>query len=498
MSYSKMLEEFKELITSVEYYNYTLNSLVYWDKITCMPKNAIEYRSKIMAFLANKQYMILSSEKFEKYIKYFDGNKHNDYITNIMVERIKQNSVAVKAIPEQEYIDYIGLIAMAEQVWEEAKENDDYEKLKPYLEKITGEFRKFAEYWTYEKEPYDALLNYYVEGYTSEKVDEMISVIKPVIIEIMKEREAAEKSLKLIEPIKGISAEKQLELWKLILSEIGFDFDAGRVDIGGHTTILASHPDDVRVVNSYSDDDLCVGIFNVLHSGGKGVYQQHIDRKLLGTLLADPPSCAIKEAVGRFYENIIGKSRGFWDRLFPKAVEIIPELGEVGLDNFYNYINRCEPSAIRISADELTYLLHIIIRYELERGLIDGTYNVDTVRKAWNEKYKSYLGVEIKNDREGILQDIHWSSGYFGYFPTYLLSNFAAAQLAGAIEKEYGELNELIREGGMDKITDWMSKNIYVWGYIYNSYELVENACKEEINPDYYTGYLRKKFSAVL
>lgn len=495
--YSAMLEEFRELAKSIEYYKYTLNSLIYWDKITYMPKKGIEFRSQVMSFMADMQYKILSSDRFAACTRYFDGNKKNDALINAMVRRVKENLEPVQRIPEKEYRQYIRTIALAEQIWEEAREKNDYGRLEPYLKEIINAFKKFAMYWGYEEEPYDALLNYYVEGYNTAEIEKMVNILKPELVKLLEERKKRDQRQKEIAPIRGISKEKQEELWKLLLEEIGFDFQAGRVDIGAQATILANSPDDVRIVNYYSMEDLSVGIFNVLHSGGRGVYQQKIDKNLLGTLTAEVPSLVMEEAVGRFYENIIGKSRSFWERIFPKVIEIIPQLNEIGIEDFYRYINRLNLNSARISANEYVYLIHIIIIYEIERGLINENYATKRLNEVWNQKYNEYLGLDILSDAEGILQDIHWSAGYFAYFPTHIVANLAAAQFANTIERQFGFFEDLILEDGLEKITKWMAENIYRWGAVYSFDELVQRATGEAVHPEYYLKYLRNKLNGI-
>lgn len=496
MTYEANLREFKELISKIEYIKYTMNSLIYWDKITYMPKDGIEYRSKVMSFMASEQYKLLAGNRFNDLLKFFDGHKENDVVTESMVKRIKRNSVYVSKIPEKEYQDYIELIAVAEQVWEEAKDAADFKVFQPYLEAIVETFIRFAEYWGYEEDPYDALLGYHEENLTVRKVDALTAEMKSFLIEFNREiqkNDIRRKSVKL-PPIEG---SRQQALWKVMLSELGFQFSAGRVDIGAHPTILANSPADVRIVNSYHEEDLKTGIFNVLHEGGRGIYQQSISKELLGTFLAEASSFALEEAVGRLYENVIGRNKGFWSYFESKLKRLIPELEMVNLQGIYEDVNRLQPSLIRLDADELTYTLHIIIRYELEKDLINGRIKVCDLPALWNERYEKYLGIRPTNDREGILQDIHWAAGYIGYFPLYFVSNIAATQLTASIEREHGSFDLLLAGGHFDQIHRWLAEHIFQYGAVYSFDQLMEAATKEPLNPQYYIDYLRKKYSEV-
>lgn len=490
----EILMEFKKLLSKIEYLKYTLNSLLYWDKITYMPQNAIEYRNEVMSYIGETLHELLSSEELQYYVRYYDGNKTDNKLINATIRNICQIQQPITDIPENEYIDYIRLLGASEKIWNESRAENQYEKIRPYFEQIFNNFRNFSEYWGYTNEPYDALIKYYVEGYTVQDMDNMVEGLKQPLLNILEQRLEIQKNLHCQRTLKGISKEKQLRLWELILKEIGFDFNAGRVDIGSYTTILANSPDDVRIVAEFSENDFLVGVFNILHSGGKAIYHQNIDKSLLGTLLAEPPSFVMEEAIGRFYENIIGRSKGFWERIFPKAREFIPELKEIDIEDFYQMINYCEPSCIRMNADEITFLIHIIIRYEIEKGIFRGDYEVCDLEDIWKFKYKEYLNVEPQNVKEGVLQDIHWAAGYIGYFPTYILSNIAAAQFAYAIKSEGKDIEQLIIEGGIEKINQWMYKNIFKWGAVYDFHELIKNVCNEDLNVNYYLSYLREKF----
>ena len=493
------LAELRSIIEKIEYLKYTTNSLIYWDKITYMPKSAIGYRSKVMSFLAGEQYKLLADSEFQRLVQYFDHNRHNDFITNAMIRKLTASAENIRKIPEHEYQQYIELIAVSEQIWTEAKEKHAFDVFQPYLKKIFETFRQFAEYWGYQNNPYDALLEYYVEGLTVDTMDAMVSEIKPVLITLLNLIAEKKQEGEVPKPIQlgSVSKERQQAVWTMILEKIGFCFDSGRIDIGSHPTILASSPDDVRVVNTFSEHELWGGIFNILHCGGRGLYQQSISKQLLGTLLAEVPSFAMEEAIGRLYENIIGRSKGFWQFIYEPLTEIVPELKAYTPQEIYEAVNDAYPSLIRLEADELTYLLHIMIRYELEKEIIGGTLNVDDLPEAWKRKYEESLGIVPQNDAEGVLQDIHWAAGYVGYFPSYFFANIAAAQLWASMNEQIGDINERMAGGRFEEIHNWLSQNIYRHGSLYSSHELIERACGRPLASSDYIAYLRNKFSEV-
>lgn len=495
VSYEAKLQRFQELVRRIEYYQYTLKSLIYWDKITYMPPEGIDYRSKVMAFLADEQYKLLSGREFCSYVRYFDQHNKNNDITSAMLHRIQRSSAYVNKIPEEEYQAYIELIAVSEQVWDRARLTADFGLFQPYLEKIVETFRRFAACWGYEKSPYDALLGYYEEELTCAGLDQSVEDLKDFLIFAVQKIQTC--GIRAVPPLPPVSAGSQRQVWKMLLQGIGFDLNAGRIDLGSHTTILANSPSDVRIVNSYNERDFIAGLFNTLHSGGKGIYQQSIDKDLLGTFLAEAPSFTMEESIGRLYENIIGRSRGFCRQFWPKILGLVPELKFFSGEDIFRRVNMIHPSPLRAEADELTYLLHIIIRYELERDLIEGALEVEDLPRRWNEKYQAYLGVCPKNNGEGVLQDIHWAAGYMGYFPTYFVANLMSAQIVSALERTHGPLDELVDRGNFAAISRWLSEHIFRCGARYSTRELLERATGESLEPNYYKDYLRKKFSGV-
>lgn len=495
VSYEAKLQRFQDLVRRVEYYQYTLKSLIYWDKITYMPPAGIDYRSKVMAFLADEQYQLLSGREFGSYVRYFDHHERNNDVTSAMLHRIRRSSAYVNRIPEEEYRDYIELIAVSEQIWDRARLTADFAMFQPYLKRIVETFRRFAACWGYEKSPYDALLGYYEEGLTCEGLDRSVEGLKDFLVSAAQRIRA--RGLRPFPPLPPVGGECQRQVWNMLLQGIGFDLNAGRIDLGSHTTVLANSPADVRIVNSYNERDFGAGLFNTLHSGGKGIYQQSIDPELLGTFLAEAPSFTMEESIGRLYENIIGRSRGFFEQFWPRISSLVPELKFFTAEDIFRRANALHPSPLRAEADELTYLLHVIIRYELERDLIEGSLEVEDLPGRWREKYQAYLGVCPKNDAEGVLQDIHWAAGYMGYFPTYFVANLMSAQIASALERELGPLDELAGRGDLTAVSRWLGEHIFRYGARYSTRELLERATGEPLEPHYYQDYLRKKFSGV-
>ena len=254
---------------------------------------------------------------------------------------------------------------------------------------------------------------------------------------------------------------------------------------------------DIRITTNYNKRELTDSIFSCIHEGGHGIYEQDIPDNLEGTPLASSLYMSIHESQSRFYENIIGRSKEFWSFFFPFAKYEFESLREKTLEEFYEAINTVTPSLIRTESDELTYNLHIIIRYEIEKDLINDRLNIDDVKYAWNKKYKDYLGVSPKNDSEGILQDMHWSDGSFGYFPSYALGNLYGAQMLHKMKKDYKNFYEDLRIGDFSKVHSWLNGNVHKYGALYTPSELIKNITGEELNSKYFLEYLNDKYSKI-
>lgn len=493
------IEKIKEHVRKIEYLRYTNNNLLYWDKISKMPPKGIDFRIEVMSYLAGELHKLSEDKEFLDLVNYFEEKDSEELDIEIcsMIRKIKRNYDYVSKIPVDEYKDYIRLITGAEEVWSICKRENDFETIEPYLEKIVNHIRNFAEYWGYEDEPYDAFLDYYETGVTVKTVDTMFVELRDFIVELLKKIKSSDVKIKK-DIFKGdFNKDEQSKMTIDILNRIGFDFEAGRVDEGEHPTILTNSNKDVRIITSYDEKDFRPAFTTALHEGGQALYEQGISSDLYGTLLAESSSMVFLEAIARFYENIFGKSKEFWNFYYPIMQDYFPSLKNISLDSFYKAINSVEPSFVRMDADELTYNLHIIIRYEIEKDLINGKLRVKDIPNVWNKKYKDYLGIQPPDNSLGVLQDVHWFSGYFGYFPSYVLGNFYAAQIYLTLKREIQNYEEIIKSGDWKEINEWLKEKIYNHGAIYNSQELIYLVTDENLKSEYFINYLKDKYKAV-
>lgn len=499
LSDEKKLSKIKEHVKKIEYLKFTNNNLLYWDKITNMPKKSIEFRSEVMSFLAGELHKLSEDKEFIYLVNYFEDKDPSelDITTNSMIRRIKRNHEYISRIPQEEYKDYIQLITHTEEIWSSCKKNNDFDTAIPYLEKIVNHFKNFTEYWGYEENPYDALLSFYETGVTVNIIDPMFNQLRDFIIELLDKIKTSNVEIKK-DIFKGkFKKENQSKMTRDILNRIGFDFNAGRLDEGEHPTILSNFNKDVRIITSYDESNFMPAFTTALHAGGQALYEQGISSDLYGSLLAEPSSMIILETIGRFYENILGKDKNFWDFYYPIMKEYFSPLKNVSKDSFFKAINNVESSFIRMDADELTYNLHIIIRYEIEKDLINNKLKVKDIPTVWNQKFKDYFGIEPPSDSLGVLQDVHWFSGYFGYFPSYILGNFHAAQIYYTLKREKPDYDDIVASGNWKEINEWFKEKIFMHGAIYEPQELMYIVTDENLKVKYFINYLEEKYKTV-
>ena len=493
----KKLIEVKEHITKIEELN-KLSALVYWDMKISMPKKSLEQRSNTLGYLSGEVFKLSTGLEVKGFIEYFMPIiKELSLIDKAMIRKLKKDYDETKKIPEQRYKEFTIATSLSEAAWEEAREKDDFKIFEPHLEKMVEFQREFADYYGYKENKYDALLDKYEEGMTIRKLDKIFEELKEGILNILEYIKKSDKKINkdFLEDKFKIKRQKKLSLF--LLNKIKFDMEAGRLDETTHPFTLDIGNKDVRITTHYNKKDLLSNVFSVIHEGGHGLYEQHISDELIGTGLEHGASMGIHESQSRLYENIIGRSKEFLKVILPFIKEEFPSLKNVKLDKFYEAVNYVKPSLIRTEADELTYSLHVIIRYEIEKQLINGDIEVKDLPRIWREKYIEYLGVEPKTDSEGVLQDMHWSAGNFGYFPSYALGNIYRGQfLYKILEENKDAINNLV-DGDLSYINNWLSDNIHKHGAIYTPEELVKKVTGEEISTKYFLRYLEEKYKSI-
>jgi len=472
-------------------------SLISVDAETVAPAASAEGRGHTLGVLSGMEYAIISDPANAELLSYLESAvPEEDIVLRRETEMMRKSVDRISRIPAEEYIAYVQMINDAQNVWHAAKSADDFSTFAPYLEKIVAYNQKFASYYNPNIPAYDALLNEYEEGMTMETLDAFFAALREDIVPLLAKVCAAE-------PIddaflhRTYPVEIQRVFSDYLMETMGIDRSRCVIGETEHPFTANFNNKDVRITTHYYDDHLGSSMYSVIHEGGHALYELGCADAYNHTVLSGGVSMGIHESQSRFYENCIGRSREFILHVFPKIKELFPEqLSDVDAEQFYRAVNAAAPSLIRTEADELTYALHIMVRYELEKQLISGTLSVQDVPAAWNALYKEYLGIDVPNDREGCLQDTHWSGGMIGYFPSYALGSAYAAQMLHCMENEMPDFWDRIAAGDLSAATEWLREHIHQHACLYRPGKLFTDACGT-FDASHYSAYLRKKFSAL-
>jgi len=496
----KLENEFLQYVHKMTAYNEAVG-LMYWDLRTGAPKKGVQQRSEVIGQLSSEAFKMSTSEDMATYIEKLLNKEAESYISEMTKKSLlecKKQFDLNKKIPVEEYKEYVVLQSQAESVWEQAKNENNFELFRPYLERLVAKTKQFLEYWGYEGNKYNKLLDMYEPGMTVEILDQVFTEVRNGIVDLLKKIEQSPSKPKTDFLYHHFPKDKQRDFSLEILKQMGYDFEAGRLDETVHPFAIGLSPGDVRVTTKYDEKDFRVAVFGTIHEGGHALYEQNISEELTGTPLAGGTSMGIHESQSLFFENFVGRSLPFWKKNYELLRSYASgQFDEVTLEEFYKAINESKPSLIRIEADELTYPLHIIIRYEIEKGLFNDEIEVKDLPEIWNAKYEEYLGVRPDSDSNGVLQDVHWSGGSFGYFPSYALGYMYAAQFKHAMLKELPNFDQLLEEGNIAPIKEWMTKHIHQYGKTKKPLDILKDATGEGLNAKYLLQYLTDKFSQV-
>ncbi|WP_026476902.1 carboxypeptidase M32 [Alkaliphilus transvaalensis] len=475
--------------------------LMSWDLHTNAPKGAVEGRSQVIGTMASEMLKISTSPEMENLLNELLQEENFQQLPEIIkksvVEEHKQFS-RNKKIPQEKFMAYKILTSKAQAVWQEAKGKNDFNLFLPYLEEIIQYNRQMVELWGYQEHPYDALLDQYEPGMTVKILDEIFSYLKEETIKLLDKINESSNTPDISMFNNTFDIEKQKQISLRILHLMGYDFNRGRMDVSAHPFTIGLNLGDVRVTTNFAEDSFQSAFYASIHEGGHGIYNQNLPIELRDTNLCKGTSTGIHESQSRYWENVVGRSKGFWKFFEEEVKETFPQqFKKVTTDEIYRAINVIQPSLVRIFADEVTYNLHIIVRYELEKDLISGKIQVKDLPTLWNNKMEEYLGIRPEKDSEGVLQDMHWSGGMLGYFPTYSLGNIYAAQFTNQMKKDLANYHNLVETGDFKEILKWLKDNIHCYGRLLEPSELVEKVTGEGINPKHLIQYLKEKYSEI-
>ncbi len=466
-----------------------------WDQQTYMPKEGSAARGEHVGRLSRMAHEIFTSDQTASLIQTAKSNLNGEMDDQALLRVVTRDFDLATKLPADLVAEKVKLGSDSQDVWVEARANNDFGKFAPYLERMIDVVRREAEFLGYKEHIYDALLDQYEEGATAAEVRTMFDAIRGPQVDLVKQiQDQPEIDDSWLYGEWEVA--KQQRFTEMLVKAIGFDFNRGRQDTAPHPFCTNFSMNDVRLTTRFKSY-LGSAIFGSLHEAGHGMYEQgspeHFDR----TPLCGGVSLGVHESQSRTWENIVGRSRAFWEHFYPMLQAEFPSLANRSLDEFYRAINKVKPSLIRVEADELTYNLHIMVRFELECALLEGTLAVKDLPEAWNEKYREYLGIVPPSDSDGCLQDVHWSAGLIGYFPTYSMGNLLSYQIWNVLKSEVGDVDALMSRGDFKPILQWLQQKVYSQGKRYAPKELIQRVTGKPMQAGDYLAGLGEKYRGV-
>jgi carboxypeptidase Taq len=492
----KKLNEYDSELTALKQIMYLLE----WDQSTVMPKKGIEGRSLQLSILSRRHHEMLVSSDFVQSVNALSKKNVMESLKPLERDKVRRYQRAIERrirVPSSHVVEFAKLTSEAQHKWEIAKKSSDYSIFKPYLKRIIEMKRKEANYINPSVHPYEVLLDEYEEGMKIERVREEFSKLEEGLKGIRRRISNSKKNMIVQEQYKKIIKTKmpQEDLRKIntdIANMILEDKERYNFFESEHPFTASIGHDDARITTSYNG--LLFSMGATIHEAGHALYELSFDKKIRGTILADAPSLGLHESQSRYWENHVGATIQFWKKnygLIRKYME------GMGVNDFYSGMNHSQPNLIRVKSDEVTYPLHIIIRFQIELGLIEGTISVNELPRIWNDKYKELIGATPRNDSEGLLQDVHWSMGAIGYFPTYAIGTMYSAILDDKMRGQIEGYDSLIGNNDFLQIKDWLKRNIHVHGSRYNAEDIIFKATGSRLQSDTLISYLEKKYGGI-
>jgi len=472
-------------------------ALAAWDQRTHMPDKGAEARAKVLGRLERMAFERTISDRMGELLARAEAEAQGaSVVDQALVREWKRRYTRYKAVPPDFYQKFVETCTRAEVVWEKAKAASDFPMFRPHLAEVVDMVRELARFIGYKDSPYNALVEEFEPGMTADKLRQVLGGLREELVPFLKELTDRGRPPEPLPPGK-FPVESQRALCREALQAIGYDFAAGRLDDSVHPFTIGIGPGDTRVTNRYREDDPLPALFGALHEGGHALYDQGIAPELAWSGLDGGASFGIHESQSRFWENQIGRSLAFWRFFRSKVVRRFRSLAKLTAEDFWRAANHAQPGFIRVDADEVTYNLHICLRFELELDLIEGRLKVEDLPEQWNRAMKDYLGIVPPDDRRGVLQDVHWSGGSFGYFPSYTLGNLYAAQFTHAAIQDIPEFWDLATSGNFTPILTWLRAKIHRHGRVYLPEDLARAVTGQGLSPRPFLQYVKEKYRAV-
>ncbi len=456
------------------------SALLSWDEQTLMPSGGVELRADQLGLLAGLEHDRATQPRIGELLALLEGS---DLVNDpespaaVNVRELRRQFERKTKLPKALVEELARVTSSAQHAWVEARRAQDFARFQPWLDRIVTLKRQEAACLAPGQDPYDPLLDEYEPGASAQDLAERFEDLRRELVPLVDAIRGATRQPDPTILARSFPVDRQRLLGELMASALGFDFQKGRLDTSAHPFCTGIGPGDCRLTTRYNEQDLSESLFGILHEVGHGLYEQGLEPEHFGTPMGEAVSLGIHESQSRLWENAVGRGRAFWKYWYPQTQRIFREaLGEVSPDAFHFAINQVEPSLIRVQADEVTYNLHILVRFDLERALLSGDLKTSDLPGAWNDSYRRDLGLAPANDSEGCLQDIHWSAGLFGYFPTYTLGNLYAAQLFAKANETLVNLEETLTQGDSKRLLAWLREKIHRQGSRFLPNDLIEAA----------------------
>lgn len=495
MNKNEAIQFYNQYTEKLNAYALALNTISF-DQATIAPKKGNDYRIQMMGILNGERFDYMCDPdnlaKLEAMSQLDLGDMMNEELRQTL-KILHQTS----RLPRDFYIKYGMTMNLGEEVWKEAKQKNDYSIFKNVLLEIIEISKQYAHYIDPDHLPYNVMLDLYEEGMTMDQYDEFFNIIKSQLLPFIQRIIHEGKNIDDSAFTQNYPEADQIKVMDILKEYMQFDADECYLGVSAHPFTSKFSSGDVRITTKYDENNLMSSIFSIIHEYGHAIYGLHVDKRYEGYTLADNISSGMHESQSRLLENYIGKCEGFWIQNFEKMKAIFPsQFNNIDFDQFMKMMNVSKPSFIRTDADELTYPIHILIRYELEKAIFNENMDCSDLDKVWADKYEEYLGIRPSTVSQGILQDIHWSGGSFGYFPTYALGSAYGAQFFEAMCKQIN-VNQELADNHFEVIEHWLTENIHQHGSFKNANQLLLEVCQETFNPQIYVDYLIKKFSKI-
>jgi len=467
--------------------------LLSWDQQVMMPEGGTPARSRQLSALSAVEHDLLTADELGALLDELEASSLDDDQRAVVREVRREQERAVR-VPTDLVERISAASSEALTAWREAKEADDFAAFAPHLEELVELKRQYAEHVDPDRDPYEVLFEEYEPCLPLDHAEDVLIDLRDAVVPLVDEIRASDADLATDTFAGTFAAEAQEELMREALDLLGYPWERGRLDEAPHPFSTGTAYD-ARITTRYDESEPIGALLSTIHEFGHATYTLGLPDEAYGTPLGEARDLSIHESQSRLWENHVGRSTAFWELFLPRVVEAFPDVGDVSVRDAYEAVNAVDPSnLIRVEADELTYHLHIVLRFEIERDLIRGDLAVEDVPAVWNEKMASYLGVRPETDAEGCLQDVHWSHGAFGYFPTYSLGSVVAAQLFDAAERDLGGLDGRIREGEFDPLHEWLTEGIHRHGKRFETNELVRRATGADVSADAFVDYATAKY----